>query len=79
VSPRALAADELGEIAAEVFGADRVAVERALPDALERAIAAAEEGDRLGGTGVLVTGSVVTVGQARRLLRAAAAGPGTAA
>jgi dihydrofolate synthase/folylpolyglutamate synthase len=78
VSPRALDADELGEIAADVFGADRVLVARVLPDALDRAVSAAEEGDLLGGTGVLVTGSVVTVGQARRLLRGGPSGPDVA-
>ena len=41
-----------------------------LADALDAAIALAEEdGRRLGGAGVLVTGSVVTVGEARTLLR----------
>ncbi len=77
-SPRALDADVLGALAAEVFGADRVSVAPRLPDALDEAIALAEVGGALGGTGVLVTGSVVTVGEARALLRRARAdGPGT--
>ena len=36
-----------------------------LPDAIDEAIALAEEDGALGGAGVLVTGSVVTVGEAR--------------
>ena len=44
-----------------------------LPDAIERAITLAEEsGAELGGAGVLVTGSVVTAGEARALLRGSA-------
>ncbi len=70
LQPRALAADELGALAAEVFGDDRVLVEPALADALDRAIELAEADSELGGSGVgvLVTGSVVTAGEARRLL-----------
>jgi len=54
-----------------VFGADRVVVEPRLDDAIEAAVQLAEEGeDQLGGAGVLVTGSVVTAGDARTLLGA---------
>ena len=67
-SARALAADDLGRIALEVFGDDRVLVEPVLPDALDRAVALAEETGEYGGAGVLVTGSVVLVGDARRAL-----------
>ena len=67
-SPRALPVDALAEVAAEVFGDDRVVSASRLDDAIERAIALAEAGP-LGGGGVLVTGSIVTVGEARRLLR----------
>lgn len=67
-SPRALDADTLGAIAEEVFGVDRVFVEPDLTDALDRAIALTEESGEYGGAGVLVTGSVVLVGDARRLL-----------
>jgi dihydrofolate synthase/folylpolyglutamate synthase len=51
-----------------VFGDERVLVEPALPDALDRAVELAEESGEYGGTGVLVTGSVVLVGDARRAL-----------
>ena len=69
-SPRAMPADELGALAVDVFGADRVSVSPRLPEALTEAVELAEAGpdDALGGSGVLVTGSVVTAGEARTLL-----------
>ncbi|PRY42157.1 dihydrofolate synthase/folylpolyglutamate synthase [Geodermatophilus tzadiensis] len=69
-SPRAVPADELGALAVDVFGADRVSVSPRLPEALTEAIELAEAGpdDALGGSGVLVTGSVVTAGEARTVL-----------
>jgi dihydrofolate synthase / folylpolyglutamate synthase len=69
-SSRAMPADELGALAVDVFGADRVSVSPRLPEALEEAIELAEAGpdDALGGSGVLVTGSVITAGEARTLL-----------
>ncbi|MFJ8943399.1 bifunctional folylpolyglutamate synthase/dihydrofolate synthase [Streptomyces sp. NPDC102395] len=68
-SHRAMDADELAAIAVEVFGEDRVQVEPRLPDALEAAITLAEEEGEFAGGGVLVTGSVITVGEARLLLK----------
>jgi dihydrofolate synthase/folylpolyglutamate synthase len=65
-SPRAMDPDELGALATEVFGADRVSVEPQLGQALEQARELAEEGGE-SGVGVLVTGSVVTAGEARTL------------
>jgi dihydrofolate synthase/folylpolyglutamate synthase len=70
-SHRCMPATELGEIAEDVYGLDRVHVVPSLPDALETAVALAESSGELSGAGVLVTGSVVTVGDARRLLRRA--------
>jgi dihydrofolate synthase/folylpolyglutamate synthase len=67
-SHRAMDADELAAIAVEVFGDERVQVEPRLPDALEAAITLAEEEGEFTGGGVLVTGSVITVGEARLLL-----------
>jgi dihydrofolate synthase/folylpolyglutamate synthase len=69
-SPRRLDVDDLAALAVPVFGADRVTVEPRLDDALEAAVRLAEDtGDELlSGSGVLVTGSVVTVGEARVLL-----------
>ncbi|MFI8104408.1 bifunctional folylpolyglutamate synthase/dihydrofolate synthase [Streptomyces sp. NPDC086023] len=66
---RAIGADELAAMAVEVFGADRVQVEPRLDDAIEAAITLAEEEAEYGGAGVLVTGSVFTVGEARLLLK----------
>lgn len=65
-SPRAMPPDDLARAAVEVFGRDRVVVEPLLPDALDAAVALADEGGD--GAGVLVTGSLYTVGEARTLL-----------
>ena len=67
-SPRALPARALEEIAIEVFGSERVSLSMSLPLAIEAAVERADSGE-LGGGGVLITGSVVTVGEARTLLR----------
>jgi dihydrofolate synthase/folylpolyglutamate synthase len=69
-SPRSLPVDDLAAIAVDVFGADRVEVVPRLDDALDAAVRLVEEeGAELGGGGVVVTGSLVTVGEARHLLR----------
>ena len=65
---RAMPADELAEIAREVFGEDRVHVEPVLPNAIALAADLAEQGDddRIGsGTGVVVAGSVILAAEAR--------------
>ncbi|MFF9397247.1 bifunctional folylpolyglutamate synthase/dihydrofolate synthase [Streptomyces sp. NPDC014646] len=67
-TPRAMDADALAAVAVEVFGDERVQVEPRLDDALEAAITLAEEEAEYSGAGVLVTGSVITVGEARLLL-----------
>ncbi|MDT4916064.1 MAG: dihydrofolate synthase / folylpolyglutamate synthase [Pseudonocardiales bacterium] len=69
-SSRGLSADELAAAAVPIFGADRVTVEARLDDAIEAGVRLAEDtgDDVLAGTGVLITGSVVTVGEARTLL-----------
>jgi len=66
-SARALDPDELAAIAVDVFGADRVVVAPRLPDALDEGLALAERSGGVGGA-VVVTGSVTTVAEARRLL-----------
>ena len=63
---RGLPADELGELAEEVFGAERVHVRESLPDALELAVTLADEAGA--GAGILVAGSVILAGEARALL-----------
>ncbi|MFF1817581.1 bifunctional folylpolyglutamate synthase/dihydrofolate synthase [Kribbella sp. NPDC058245] len=66
---RSMPAEELGELAMEIFGEDRVLVRPHLIDAIDDAIRLAEEGAiAMGSGGVLVTGSVVTAGEARTLL-----------
>jgi len=70
-SSRRLAADELAAAAVEVFGEDRVTVELRLDDAIETAVRLAEgDAGEVAGSGVLVTGSVITAGDARTLLGA---------
>ncbi|HEY9292884.1 MAG TPA: folylpolyglutamate synthase/dihydrofolate synthase family protein [Microlunatus sp.] len=64
---RGMPAEALGELAAGIFGAERVQVARRMDDAIETAIALAEmEGATA--PGVLITGSVIGVGEARTLL-----------
>jgi dihydrofolate synthase / folylpolyglutamate synthase len=65
---RAMDVDALAAVAVEVFGEDRVQVEPRLDSALEEAITLAEAEGEYAGAGVLVTGSVITVGEARLLL-----------
>jgi dihydrofolate synthase / folylpolyglutamate synthase len=67
-SPRAIDPTDLGEIAIDVFGEDRVKVFDRLDDALDYAIGRAEEGGLIGG-GVLATGSVTMAADVRLLLR----------
>ena len=66
-------AEELAEVARGIFGDDRVYVAPRLDDAIDQAATLAEAGgvfgEAIGSGGVLVTGSVVTVGEARRLLK----------
>ncbi|OII61621.1 dihydrofolate synthase [Streptomyces sp. CC53] len=66
---RAMDPDALAAVAVEVFGEERVVVEPRLDEALDAAITLAEEEGEYAGAGVLVTGSVITVGEARLLLR----------
>jgi dihydrofolate synthase/folylpolyglutamate synthase len=68
-SPRAMSADDLAALAVEIFDDDRVEVVPRLDDAIEAAITIAEEDtEQLSGVGVLITGSLLVVGEARRLL-----------
>jgi dihydrofolate synthase / folylpolyglutamate synthase len=72
-SSRAMPAEELAEVARGIFGQDRVHVARRLEDALDKAATIAEVGgvygEAIGSGAVLVTGSVVTVGEARSMLK----------
>ncbi|MGH3687065.1 MAG: bifunctional tetrahydrofolate synthase/dihydrofolate synthase [Pseudonocardiaceae bacterium] len=70
-SQRAMDVDDLAVAAREVFGDSRLRVEGQLPGAVEVAIALTEELDpgseRISGTGVVITGSVAMIGEARTL------------
>ena len=72
-SPRAVPAAELAEIAVDLgFGEENVHIAEKLDDALEWAVERAEANEDLAG-GVLVTGSITLVADARILLGKAAA------
>jgi dihydrofolate synthase/folylpolyglutamate synthase len=79
-SSRSMPAAELGALAERVAGPGRVRVVPRLGDAIETAVGlaaqAAEHG--AGRAGVLVTGSVMTAGEARSLLGASGGGAGAA-
>ena len=70
-SPRAMDVDGLAARAEERFGPDRVVTAASLPDAIEAATALVEEsgndGEGFSGSGMVITGSVVTAGAARTL------------
>jgi dihydrofolate synthase / folylpolyglutamate synthase len=68
---RSMDPEETAELAAEIFGEDRVRSAPRLDDAIEAAVALADEAvaeTGPGGGAVLITGSVITAGDARRLL-----------
>lgn len=69
-SPRALDVESLTTLAEERFGPERVITAATLSDAIETAIAQVEESagaEGLSGSGIVITGSVVTAGAARTL------------
>jgi dihydrofolate synthase/folylpolyglutamate synthase len=68
-SSRAMPAGELEKIASKIFGADRVFEVSNLEAALDRAVGDAVRPLSEDTVGILVTGSVVTVGEARTYLR----------
>jgi dihydrofolate synthase / folylpolyglutamate synthase len=70
-SERSMPAGELAELARGILGPDRVQVAARMDDAIEMAVTLADEApepDLPGGGGVLITGSVITAGDARLLL-----------
>ena len=66
-SPRARDAYELAELARDIFGEERVFVEPDLPSAYAQAVELAEDAEVQSGSGIIITGSVVTAGDARAL------------
>lgn len=68
-SARGMDAEEIAEIARDVFGTDRVHVQRNLLDAVDKAVELSDATlDPAASAGVVVFGSVVLAGQARDLL-----------
>jgi len=70
-SDRSMETAEVAELAAEIFGEDRVVSADRLDGAIEAAVTLADEAAVAGlpgSSGVLVTGSVITAGDARKLL-----------
>ncbi|GII64913.1 dihydrofolate synthase [Sphaerisporangium krabiense] len=68
-SPRSMDVAELAERAEGMFGPERVHRADRLDGAIDTAMGLADQGDEFG-SGVLITGSVVTAGDARILLKA---------
>ena len=66
-SPRSRDVYDLAEVAVDVFGEDRVHIVERLDDAIDLAVQRAEEEEQYG-AGVLVTGSITLVADARILL-----------
>jgi folylpolyglutamate synthase/dihydrofolate synthase len=72
-SARSMSAEALAEVAGAVFGPDRVTAAQRLDDAIEVGVRLADEADAAsedgpGKAAVLITGSVITAGDARVLL-----------
>ena len=68
-SERSMSVAELNKLATQVFGADRVFAEETLPAAIDRAIKDANRPLSDESLAILITGSVVTVGEARTAVR----------
>ena len=68
-SPRAMSVAELEKVALQVFGADRVFTEESLSSAIDRAVKDSIRPLSDDTVGILITGSVVTVGEARGAIR----------
>ncbi|NDL58909.1 bifunctional folylpolyglutamate synthase/dihydrofolate synthase [Phytoactinopolyspora mesophila] len=69
-SPRCLPPDVVVPVAVDVFGDDRVHQAVPMADAVELGLSLAEQEGAIGGHGVVLTGSVVTAGDARSLFGA---------
>jgi dihydrofolate synthase / folylpolyglutamate synthase len=70
-SSRSMDPAALSAVAAGIFGPDRVAVAARLDDAIEQGVTLADDADAAdgpGSAGVLITGSVITAGDAKVLL-----------
>jgi dihydrofolate synthase/folylpolyglutamate synthase len=68
-SPRAMNISELEKYATEIFGSDRVFSAESVTDAIDKAVRDSVRPLSEDTIGILVTGSVVTVGEARAIVR----------
>ena len=68
-SPRAMPAGELAKLARKYIEADRIVIEPELRNAIKKALADANHPMEEESVGVLITGSVITVGEARAILK----------
>jgi dihydrofolate synthase/folylpolyglutamate synthase len=68
-SPRALPANDLAKVVRAFIDNDRIFIEPDLRTAIEKAIADANHPMEEESVGILITGSVITVGEARAILR----------
>jgi len=68
-SPRSMKVDELEKLAREIFGAERVLTAENLDRAIDKALDDAKRPLSDDSVAILITGSVVTVGEARTLVR----------
>ena len=68
-SPRSMSVVDLEKLASQVFGADRVFAQPSLADAIEKAIKDSIRPLSDESLAILITGSVVTVGEARSAVR----------
>ena len=68
-SPRSMKVEELEKIASEIFGSDRVFSASTVTDAIDKAVKDCIRPLSEDTIGILITGSVVTVGEARAIVR----------
>lgn len=68
-SPRAMKISELESIAIEIFGADRVFTSESMESAIDKAVTDSIRPLSEDTIGILITGSVVSVGEARTIVR----------
>jgi len=67
-SPRAMKLSDLEKVAIEIFGKDRVAAIETLAAAIDQAIKDAKRPLSDDSVGILITGSVITVGESRAII-----------
>ncbi len=68
-SPRSMKVSELEKIASEIFGSDRVFATPTITEAIDKAVKDCIRPLSEDTIGILITGSVVTVGEARAIVR----------